>query len=338
MALREREQSTGVVPSALPAAVAEFLQTKPDSGSPDDPISDRRTAIGRASDELFRMFGAPAAAIVGVHEVVAPNGAAGVRLRIYRPRSESTLPVHVFLHGGGWWLGSVDELVNDALCHHRAAAAQCIVVAVEYRLAPEHPFPAAYDDCRTGLAWAATHAEEFGGDPTTVSVGGISAGATLAAAVALASRTDGRSLVGQILEVPPLDLTLHTMQDSGVPDDYGITVAEMTWCSELYLAGADPRDPRASPLLATDLRGSAPAHLLAAEFDPLRLDAERYGERLREAGVSVRLTVHPGAVHGSLALTGSWSGARVWQQEVVEALRSIHGTPAAAPTQEQLPA
>jgi acetyl esterase len=320
---------------ALDAAVREFLATKPDSGSPDDPIPARRAAILTASDELFDRFGEPAAPVARTAEYeVSANGAA-VRVRVYQPSTEPGRPLHLFFHGGGFWLGSIDERVVDATCRERALGADCVVVAVEYRLAPEHPFPAPLEDCYAALAWAVAHAEELGADPANVSVGGVSAGANLAAAVALLARTrGGPALRLQLLEVPPLDLTLATMRGSGVPDDYGITVAEMELCAQLYLVTPEQaRDPLASPLLVGDLAGLPPAHVMTAEFDPLRRDGELYAERLEAAGVAARHTRRAGAVHGAILLTKTWEPARAWRDEVVHTLRQWHHAAIPSPTQ-----
>ncbi|MEU8612513.1 alpha/beta hydrolase [Actinoplanes sp. NPDC048791] len=309
----------------LADAVEVFLATKPDSGDPDAPVAQRRAAIHRGSDEIFAKFGAPAVP-VGVRDF--PVGA--IRVRVYRPATATgPLPLYVFLHGGGFWLGSVDEKVNDAMCHDRSRRAECVVVAVDYRLAPEHPFPAPLEDCYAGLSWAVQHAGELGADPERVAVGGISAGANLAAAVTLLARArGGPRLARQLLEVPPLDLTLDTMRRSGLSDDYGITVDDMRLCGDLYLGPEhDRRDEVVSPLFATDLTGLPPARIMSAEHDPLRLEGERYAHRLRDAGVPVSFELYPGAVHGSLALTGTWPPAATWQQDVVTALRRLHTLP-----------
>jgi acetyl esterase len=159
-----------------------------------------------------------------------------------------------------------------------------------------------------------------------VSIGGVSAGANLSAAVAIAARDrGGPRLRLQLLEVPPLDLTLETMHSSGVGDEYGITVAEMELCTQLYLPRpADARSELASPLLAETLAGLPPARILTAEFDPLRRDGELYAKRLKAAGVPAEHVRYPGAVHGSLALTGSWPGARRWRADVIDSLRRAH--------------
>ena len=310
----------------LDEAVRTFLSTKPDSGDPDAPLADRRRVIHAGTDSLFTMFGAPVAPAHSEQTVEIAAGDGRIRVRIYRPSDESGLPIHVFLHGGGFWLGSIDETVNDATCRTRCADAGCVVVAVDYRLAPEHPFPTPLEDCYAGLRWAADHAAEIGGDPANMSVGGVSAGATLAAAVALLARDrQGPALKLQLLEVPPLDLTLESMRASGVDDSFGITVDEMALCRDLYLSSPDEAaGPLASPLRAADLAGLPPARIMTAQFDPLRHDGEQYAQRLRSAGVAVSYHCYTGAVHGSLALTGTWPGARTWQDDLLRSLREAH--------------
>lgn len=309
---------------AVSEAVAAFLATKPDAGDPQAPVAARRAVIHDGSDRLFETFGAPATPVeVADHLADGPGG--GVRVRVYRPRTTRRLPLYVFLHGGGFWLGSVDEKVNDAMCHDRSRRAECVVVAVDYRLAPEHPFPVPLEDCYAGLSWAVDHAAELGADPGRIAVGGVSAGGNLAAAVTLLARARGGPRIDlQILEVPPLDLTLDTMRASGIGDDYGITLDDMRLCGDLYLGPAgDRRDALVSPLFAEDLAGLPAARIMSAEHDPLRLDGERYAHRLRAAGVPVSFAVYPGAVHGSLALTGTWPPAATWQQDVVVALTGL---------------
>jgi acetyl esterase len=310
----------------LDHAVLDFLATKPDSGSPDTSVLERRATIRRASDQLFGRFSEPAADVhaAETHWVDSPRGA--VRVRVYRPSDERGLPLHVFLHGGGFWLGSVDELIVDATCRERSIGAECIVVSVDYRLSPEHPFPVPLEDCYAALVWAHRHVDELGADPNSISIGGVSAGANLAAAVALAARDrQGPRLCLQLLEVPPLDLTLRTMRSSGVGDNFGITVAEMELCTGLYLGGAPiAGDPLVSPLLAPNLAGLPAARIMTAEFDPLRSDGERYAGRLESAAVSVEHRNYPGAVHGSIALTATWAPARTWRNDVIESLRRAH--------------
>ncbi|GIM97393.1 alpha/beta hydrolase [Paractinoplanes toevensis] len=310
----------------LDEAVRTFLSTKPDSGDPRAPLTVRRAAIQAGVDSLFAMFGLPVAPAHREQdvEIAVPGGP--IRLRIYRPSDASGRPVHVFLHGGGFWLGSIDEAVNDATCRTRCTEAGCVVVAVDYRLSPEHPFPTPLEDCYAGLLWAVEHAAEIGGDPANVSIGGVSAGSTLAAAVALLCRDrPGPALRLQLLEVPPLDLTLDGMRASGVGDDFGITIDEMALCRDLYLPSPeDARRPLASPLHAATVAGLPPAQIMTAQFDPLRHDGERYADRLRAAGVPVSYHCYPGAVHGAPLLTGTWPTARTWQDDLLQGLREAH--------------
>ena len=311
----------------LDPEVVAFLAAHPREPAPPEATpAERRAAIRVVSDEFFAAFGAPGVEVSSIEDVAVPVAGGQIRARVYRPSSDSGLPVHLYFHGGGWWLGSIDELVVDATCRDRCRSANCVVIALEYRLAPEHRFPTAIEDCYAALVWAAGHAADFGGDPTNLSVGGTSAGANLAAAVALATRDrSGPPLRLQLLEVPPLDLTLSHVAHSQVTDDYGITRADLHENAEIYLAdAAQAADPLASPLLASDLTRLADAAIMTAEFDPLCVDGEAYAARLRTAGVRVDYRRYSGAIHGSLLLTGSWAPAREWQRDVVSHLRRAH--------------
>jgi acetyl esterase/lipase len=310
----------------LDPEVVAFLAAHPPALGPEATPAQRRAAIQVVSDNFFTAFSAPAVDVASVEDVAVPVAGGQLRGRVYRPARSGGLPVHLYFHGGGWWLGSVDELVVDATCRARSVGANCVVVALEYRLAPEHRFPTAVEDCYSALVWAAGHAVEFGGDGTNISVGGTSAGANLAAAVALATRDrGGPALRLQLLEVPPLDLTLSHVAHSQVADDYGITRADLQENAEIYLS--DPNqsaDPLASPLLAADLTRLARAAIMTAELDPLCVDGEAYAQRLRAAGVPVDYHEYPGATHGSLLLTGTWAPAQEWQDDVVGHLRRAH--------------
>jgi acetyl esterase/lipase len=313
----------------LDEAVRTFLSTKPDSGDPQAPLAQRRDIIRSGVDTLFAKFGQPVPPAHRERDYPVDVTGGQIRVRVYRPSDETGLPIHVFLHGGGFWLGSIDEHVNDATCRTRCTGTGCVVVAVDYRLAPEHPFPTPLDDCYAGLRWAAEHAAEIGGDPGNMSIGGVSAGATLAAAVALMARDrHGPALRLQLLEVPPLDLTLDGMRASGVGDEFGITVDEMALCRDVYLSSpADARLPLASPLHAATLAGLPATRIMTAQFDPLRHDGETYAERLDADGVPVSYSCYLGAVHGSLALTGTWPNARTWQDDLLRCLREAHFPP-----------
>ncbi len=286
------------------------------------PPADRRQVIRKLSDTLFAAFGEPAGEVHSVEDRMIAVAEGEIRLRIYRPDSAIARPIHVFFHGGGWWLGSMDEDVVDATCRERCVGAQCVVVSVDYRLAPEHRFPTAVEDCYQALLWSQANAGWIGGDASRISVGGVSAGANLAAAVSIAARDRrGPALALQLLEVPPLDLTLELARTVPLGDEYGMTVASMEECAGLYLASPEQRrDPLVSPVFVDETKGLPPARIMTAEFDPLRRDGEYYAERLREAGVPVSHTCYPGAIHGSILMTRSWVPARRWRRDVISHL------------------
>lgn len=307
--------------------VREFLEAAAEgAGTSGDPAQ-RRQSILRLSDRLFTRFGEPGPVVASVTEHWVSHPGGKCRVRVYRPALTGLLPLHVFIHGGAYWLGSAYELVTDATCRERAAGAGCVVVSVEYALAPEHPFPKGLEDCYAALVWAHDNADALGVDVDRFSVGGISAGGTLAAAVALAARArSGPALVLQLLEVPLLDLSLDTMRLSGVGDDFGINEAELAQSIAWYVPDPEKlRDPLVSPLAAGDLAGLPPAVVLTAEHDPLRDDGRRYAERLQHAGVPVSLVQQPGGIHGSLQMTATWTPARTWRNDVRTALRTAHG-------------
>jgi len=246
------------------------------------------------------------------------------------------LPAHVVLHGGGWWLGSISERVNEAICRYRCLHANCVVFAVEYRLAPEHPFPAAIGDIHAALCWISASAAELGIDARNISLGGTSAGANLAAAVTLMARDgSGPPLAFQLLEVPSLDLTGEIVREALATEELrpmASFVAERDTAVSRYLR--DPGDagaPLASPILADDLSGLPPAHIMTAEFDPLREEGERYARRLRESGVAATATRHAGAIHGTSFLTRVWEPARRWQHEAATVLARAQWRTAASP-------
>jgi acetyl esterase len=250
-----------------------------------------------------------------------------ILVRVYRPSEAARLPGHLTLHGGGWKVGSVTDRVADAICRQRCREANCVVLSVDYRLAPEHRFPVPLDDCYAALRWAVANAAALGLDADNISIGGSSAGGNLAAAVTLRCRDKGGPrLRFQLLEVPALDLTRETARAtlaSGVLPD--VPQPTMDDATNSYLRDpAQARDPLASPLLAEDLSALPPAHVMTAEYDVLRTEGERYAERLAAAGVSATRRRYPGALHGTAMLTRTWDQARQWQGDATEALRRAH--------------
>jgi acetyl esterase len=220
----------------------------------------------------------------------------GVPTRVYTPHGEEPFPVLVWCHGGGWVLGSAQ--MYDAVCRDLAVSAGCVVVSVDYRLAPEHVAPAAFDDALTVTTWVLENAGEIDGDPARVAVGGDSAGGNLSA---LLAQRLGRQLVFQLLVYPVTDLTSsHRSLDENA-EGYILTKETMEWFVESYLADTAiaPDDPSVSPLFAADdvIAAVAPALVITAEFDPLRDEGEAYGERMRSFGVDVTIQRFDGQVH-----------------------------------------
>lgn len=241
------------------------------------------------------------ATVAEVRDTVAPGPAGDIPVRLYRPDGDGPVPVLVWYHGGGWVIGSV--AASDATARKLCARAGVAVVSVEYRLAPEHPFPAASDDAWAALRWVVDTADELGVDPARIAVGGDSAGGNLAALVALRARDEGSPAIRhQLLVYPATDLTMSQPSIDENAEGYFLSKAAMLWFADHYLGPdrthGDPRDPAVSPLHAEDLAGVAPAQVLTAEFDPLRDEGAAYAARLADAGVEVEHVPGPGLVHG----------------------------------------
>ncbi|MDJ1137302.1 alpha/beta hydrolase [Streptomyces iconiensis] len=233
---------------------------------------------------------------VKVEDLFIPGPGGQLRLRVYRPTAEETLPVVLYLHGGAFTYGSPEAEEDHALLY--AVEARTVVVSVDYRLAPEHPFPAAPDDAYAALTWLAAHAAEIGGDPERIALMGVSAGGNIAASTAQRARDLGGPKVAfQLLTYPVTDshqasASLREATDTPVLNQ---TAAAWAWH---YYTGGDNHTPYASPLQATDLSGLPPALVVVAEVDPLRDEGRQYAERLSAAGVTTELIQVPGAVHG----------------------------------------
>ncbi|BFV60995.1 alpha/beta hydrolase [Kitasatospora sp. CMC57] len=250
-----------------------------------------------------------------------PGPAGELTARIYRPSAERPLPALLYHFGGGWTLGSIDTA--DVLCRDLAEAVGCLVVTVGYRLAPEHPFPAAVHDCHAALRWVVGHAEELGADPSRLAVGGDSAGGNLAAAVTLLARADGDlPLAGQLLVYPNTDQLADDASMRANDDPWMFNHHSVAWYGGHYLTTPqDAGHPLASPLRAPDLTGLPPALVLTAEYDPLRDQGEAYAARLAAAGVTVELTRYPGMAHGFFTMTGTLDAARTANRQAARFLR-----------------
>ncbi len=236
--------------------------------------------------------------IASVEDRRIPGLHGDIPIRIYRPmKSASPLPVLVTFHGGGWCIGSVNS--HDGTARRLALAGQCAVVSVDYRLAPEHKFPAPFDDCFAATKWVAEHGRELGVDASRLAVGGDSSGGNLAAAVALKARdAGGPKLAFQLLIYPALDRTLDTPSYKQNAKGYLLTRETMATNWALYLrTDADSKNPYACPNQAKDLRGLPSALIITAEYDPLRDDGDIYAKKLRAAGVPVTYTCYEGMIH-----------------------------------------
>lgn len=252
-------------------------------------------------------------------EIPGPLGS--IPIRIYTPRGDGPFPVLVFFHGGGWVVGSLDS--HDPVCRVLANEAGCIVVSVDYRLAPEHRFPAAAEDSYAATQWVAANAATIGGDPTRIAVGGDSAGGNLAAVVALMTRDRGTPRIAyQMLIYPVTDYySPGTVSYRENADGYLLTRDSMIWFWNHYTPHeADARNLYASPLQAADLSGLPPALVLTAEFDPLRDEGEAYAARLRAAGVPVEAERLAGMIHGCINMIGVLDAGRKILDDAATAL------------------
>ncbi len=280
---------------------------------------------GRAqSGEILAQTAQPAPAGVETTRVTMPVDGGSITLSVHRPvDAQGVLPGHLYLHGGGWVAGDGDAPAVDITCAERAVGARCVVVAADYRKAPEHPFPTGLEDCHAALRWMVANAAEWGIDPDRIAVGGGSAGGNLAAALSLKARDEGGpAICFQLLEVPALDLTssLPSHGDESLGRDYALSRADVDRLIPLYAKDIDPAHPYLSPLLAEDLTGLPPAHLMSAEFDLLRDDGAAYARRLTEAGVRATSSLGAGHVHVSPAFTLAMPTARTWRDEAVAVL------------------
>jgi acetyl esterase len=262
-----------------------------------------------------------------VHEVVnltIPGPDGDLPLRVYRPTGDRPLPALLYFFGGGWVLGTIDTA--DGVSRSLANASGALVVVVGYRLAPEHPFPAAVDDCYATLRWVSEHASEIGADPAHLAVGGDSAGGNLAAGVALRARADGLALAGQLLVYPNTDQFADDESMRSADDPFLFNRHSVAWYRQHYLADADEAaNPLASPLRAHTLAGLPPALVITAEYDPLRDQGEAYASRLADEGVKVRLSRYSGMTHGFFTMAGTVDASRAALTEASSAVREWLG-------------
>ncbi|TVS15831.1 MAG: alpha/beta hydrolase [Gammaproteobacteria bacterium] len=305
----------------LEPATAALLNQLAEAGGPT--IDQLTPAEGRA---MYRMMQPPGddIAVGGVENRQISGPGASIPIRIYRPQGSGPFPVHVHFHGGGWVIGDLET--HDADCRQLCQLADVIVVAVDYRLAPEHRYPAAVEDCYAATVWAAAHGGEFGGREGPVSVGGDSAGGNLAAVVSrLARDRNGPGINLQLLLYPVVDAAMDTPSYTENGDGYMLTRQGMEWFWTQYCPDPAQRlEPDASPLRASDLSGLPPALVMTAEFDPLRDEGESYAQRLTEAGVEVTCERYAGLIHGFFSQARNIPAARPALEAAAAAIRAAH--------------
>lgn len=234
--------------------------------------------------------------------------AGSVPIRIYRPNADAKACL-VFYHGGGWVIGDLNT--HDAACRILANASGCVVIATDYRLAPEHPFPAPFDDCYQTLCWVSDNADALGIDKNRIAVGGDSAGGNLAATVSIKARDEaGPAIQHQLLIYPVTDASMSTPSYTDNAEGYMLGRDTMAWFFNHYVSEQHLKDPMVSPLLAEDLKNLPSATVFTAEFDPLRDEGEAFAERLKTAGIDVDLKRFDGQIHGFYTMTDVMPEAR----------------------------
>jgi acetyl esterase len=267
----------------------------------------------------------PGQPVADVRDRTIPGPGGRIPVRIYIPAEPAPRGALVYFHGSGFVIYDLDS--HDAECRAMCNRAGIAVVSVDYRLAPEHKFPAAVDDAWAALEWTAANATELGVDPARIAVGGDSAGGNLAAVVAQSARDRGGPRVAfQLLVYPVTDARMaHASMDENA-EGYGLSKAQMAWFIEQYVRGeSDKLDPRCSPLLARSFAGLPPALVITAEYDVLRDEGEAYAQRLIGAGVRTTLTRYTGMIHGAFQLHGMLDAGRAMLEQAGNALRAAVG-------------
>ena len=305
----------------LDPQIKPIIDQAASAGAP--PLSSLSPHHARAAFRtMFEAFGGRPTPVAKSEDRTIPGPAGEIGLRIYTPEGKGPFHALMFFHGGGWVVGDLDT--HDPLCRALTNAAHCITVAVDYRLAPEHKFPAAVEDCYAASQWVVHNAASIGANPARLAVGGDSAGGNLSAAVSLMARDRGDLQVGyQLLMYPALDASLQTKSMTEFADGYLLTRADMVWFWGHHLKGeADRSNPYACPSQAKDLNGLPPAMIITAQFDPLRDEGEAYAKRLEEAYVPLTLKRYEGVTHGFLSMASIVDKGRKAIEDAASHLRA----------------
>lgn len=288
-----------------------------------------RTGTPEQARANFRLFTvdlrdpATKADVLSVEDVTYPAAEGERNARVYRPSTPGPVPTIVFVHGGGYVIGDLDT--HDDHARLICAEVGAVVISIDYRLAPENPFPAGYLDCVAALRHVFDTVDELGGDSSRIAVAGDSAGGNLCAGMAIAARDEGLPLKAQLLLYPGTDFTDDDAHPSRVDnaDGFFLTADDARWFSDQY--ASHPDDPRASVLHHTDLAGVAPAIIATAELDPLRDEGEAYAAALSKAGVPVIVRRYDGLIHGFFGLTHLSSTADRASRELCADLKELLG-------------
>jgi acetyl esterase len=293
------------------------------------PFEELSVAEARAASWGYVALAGEPQAVADVRTTFIPGPTADIAVRIYTPEGDGPRGGIVFFHGSGWVIANID--ICDAAVRSLANSTGCVVVSVNYQKAPEHPFPEPFDDCWAATTWVEANADALGIDPSRLAVAGDSAGGNLAAAVCLKARdAGGPRIVFQALVYPALDRNWDTPSAIENAEGYGLQRETMRWFWNHYVPDeADGDNPLVSPLRAADLSGLPPAFIATAEFDPLRDDGERYGERLAEAGVPVIVKRYDGMIHGFYGMLGALDASQRLHADLAEAVVPVL-TPVAA--------
>jgi acetyl esterase len=285
-------------------------------------------SVDQARAQFMRSRGqflAPPAPVASSTDRTIPGPAGEIPIRVYRPagsRADTLLPGLIYLHGGGWVFGNLDS--HDPLCRELCNLSGCALVSVDYRLAPEHKFPAAFDDTLAAIRYVARHGASAGIDGARLAAGGDSAGGNLAAAAAIALRDEGgATLALQFLLYPVTDLAMDTPSYTTLANGFTLTAERMRYFREQYLNGEkDIGDWRASPLRAKSLGELPPALVITASHDPLVDEGQRYAERLNTEGAAATYTCYEGMVHGFMTMAGAIDVAHTAIAQTAEACKA----------------
>lgn len=293
-----------------------FINAPPNAAVPD--VAELRAATEAAP----RLLGGPAEGVAAIVDLRAPGPAGSIAVRVYRPVSSTPLPLVLYAHGGGWVTGSLDS--HDKLCRILANRLASLVVAIDYRLAPEHVYPAALDDVEACWRWARAEARALGADGQRFALAGDSSGGNLAAALTLRLAQAGAAQpAAQLLLYPALDATCSRRAYRDFATGYNLTAAAMAWYWNTYSGGTAPQTPELSPLAATRLSSLPPAVIALAQADVLYGDGFDYARRLRAAAVPARVVDCQGMIHGFLRWTGEVPAAHTWIDTIAAAMREL---------------